>query len=55
MIRPIPFCPSFEPWKKLTKVQVRIRMLRIHQGGGWSPLGSANSVGVVRCKMIFTT
>ena len=41
MIRPMPFCPSLEPWKKLTRVQVRIRMPRIHQGGGWSPFGSA--------------
>src|ERR1700744_847835 len=46
MIRPMPFWPSLEPWKKLTSVQVRIRMPRIHHGGGWSPLGSPNSGGV---------
>src|SRR5215471_8360801 len=28
MMRPIPFWPSFEPWKKLTPVQVRIRRRR---------------------------
>ena len=33
MIRPMPFWPSLEPWKKLTSVQVRMRMPRIHQGG----------------------
>jgi hypothetical protein len=32
--QPMPFCPSLEPWKKLTSVQVRMRMPRIHQGGG---------------------
>src|SRR6202522_1761962 len=46
MIRPMPFWPSLEPWKKLTSVQVRIRMPRIHHGGGWSPLGSPNNAGV---------
>ena len=34
MISPMPFWPSLEPWKKLTSVQVRIRMPRIHHGGG---------------------
>jgi len=34
MISPMPFWPSLEPWKKLTRVQVRIRMPRIHHGGG---------------------
>src|SRR5580704_34055 len=43
MIRPMPIWPSLEPWKKLTSVQVRTRMPRIHVGGGWSPFGSANS------------
>src|SRR5580704_12968876 len=43
MIRPMPFWPSLEPWKKLTRVQVSTRMPRIHVGGGWSPFGSANS------------
>jgi hypothetical protein len=41
MIWPMPFWPSFEPCAKLTPVQVRIRMPRIHQGGGWLPLGAA--------------
>ena len=39
MIRPMPFWPSFEPCTKLTSVQVRIRIPRIHHGGGWSPFG----------------
>jgi hypothetical protein len=34
MINPIPFWPSFDPWAKLTPVHVRIRMPRIHGGGG---------------------
>src|ERR1700687_5007190 len=55
MIRPMPFCPSFEPWKKLTRVQVRIRMPRIHHGGGWSPFGSANSAAAARSMMVLTT
>ncbi|MNY82233.1 hypothetical protein D3C86_2242130 [compost metagenome] len=36
----MPFWPSLEPWAKDTPVQVRIRMARIHQGGGVSPLGA---------------
>ena len=40
MIRPMPFWPSFEPCAKLTPVQVRIRMPRIHNGGGAAPFGS---------------
>jgi hypothetical protein len=32
MISPMPFWPSLEPWKKLTSVQVKIRIPRIHQG-----------------------
>ena len=55
MIRPMPFWPSFEPWKKLTRVQVRIRMPRIHHGGGWSPFGSANSAGAACCMTILRT
>src|SRR5580658_4204205 len=55
MIRPMPFWPSLEPWKKLTNVQVRIRMPRIHHGGGWSPFGSANSAGVARCSTVLST
>src|SRR5580692_5212509 len=30
-------------------------MPRIHHGGGWSPLGSANSAGVARCKTPLST
>src|SRR5919204_2943746 len=33
MISPIPFCPSFEPWAKLTPVQVKISRPRIHHAG----------------------
>ena len=40
MISPMPFCPSLEPCAKLTPVQVRISMPRIHQGGGAAPFGS---------------
>ena len=54
MIRPMPFWPSLEPWKKLTSVQVRIRMPRIHHGGGWSPFGSANSAGVARSSTVLS-
>ncbi|MCY1380978.1 hypothetical protein D9M69_688450 [compost metagenome] len=43
MIRPMPFCPSLEPWAKETPVQVRISMPRIHHGGGVSPLGALYS------------
>ena len=46
MIRPMPFWPSFEPWQKLTPVQVRIRMPRIHSGGGLLPSGAAYSAGL---------
>ena len=34
MISPMPFCPSFEPWKKLTPVQVSTISARIGHGGG---------------------
>ena len=37
---PIPFWPSFETWKKLTPVQVRIRSPRIQLGGGSAPSGA---------------
>jgi hypothetical protein len=30
----MPFCPSFEPWAKLTLVQVKISSPRIHHAGG---------------------
>src|SRR5215470_17971374 len=39
MIRPMPFCPSFEPCAKLTAVQVRISTARIQNGGGALPSG----------------
>ena len=39
MMRPMPFCPSFEPCANETPVQVRIRSPRIHHGGGWLPVG----------------
>jgi hypothetical protein len=45
MIRPMPFCPSFEPWAKLTPVQVRIRTPRIHHGGGPVLFGSLYNSG----------
>src|SRR5580658_5218021 len=47
MIRPMPFWPSFEPWKKLTSVQVRIRMPRIHIGGPSWPFGSENNCSFI--------
>ena len=40
MMSPMLFCPSFVPCAKLTPVQVRIRMPRIHHTGGLSPAGS---------------
>ena len=43
MIRPMPFCPSLEPWAKDTPVQVRISRPRIHQGGGALPFGALYS------------
>src|SRR6266849_662459 len=46
MISPMPFCPSFEPWAKLTPVQVSININRIHNGGGVSPLGARYSSGL---------
>ena len=36
----MPFCPSFEPWAKLTPVQVRTSRPRIQNGGGVLPSGS---------------
>ena len=38
MMSPMPFCPSFEPWAKLTPVHVRRSRPRIQNGGG-GPLG----------------
>ena len=46
MMRPMPFCPSFEPCAKETPVQVRISSPRTHKGGGALPFGSAYSSGV---------
>ena len=40
MMRPMPFWPSFEPWKNETPVQVRISRPRIHSGGGASVVGA---------------
>src|SRR5579871_3460093 len=45
MIRPMPFCPSLDPWAKLTPVQVRIRIERIHKGGGCIPCGASYRCG----------
>ena len=41
MIRPMPFCPSFDPWAKLTPVQVRTSRARIQNGGGSVPSGAS--------------
>src|ERR1700722_12343548 len=43
MISPMPFWPSFDPWKKLTPVQVSISSTRIQNGGGASPTGASYS------------
>ena len=40
MIRPMPFWPSFEPWKNDTSVQVRTSRPRIQSGGGLLPSGA---------------
>ena len=40
MIRPMPFCPSLEPWKNDTSVQVRVSRPRIHSGGGEALVGA---------------
>jgi hypothetical protein len=42
MTKPIPFCPSFLPWKNETSVQVKIKMDLIQSGGGEFFLGSLN-------------
>ncbi len=39
MMRPMPFWPSLEPWKKLTPVQVSTSKPRIHNGGGLFAVG----------------
>src|SRR6478736_7270229 len=44
IIKPTPFCPSLEPWKKLTAVQVKIRIKRIQRGGGLRLCGSLKMV-----------
>src|SRR5277367_4147931 len=53
MISPMPFCPSLEPWKKLTPVQVRISKPRIHHGGASLPLGA--SYNCLSLMMAFIT
>src|ERR1700733_1094089 len=45
MIRPMPFCPSFDPCPKLTPVQVKISSPRIQNGGGSVPFGDSYSAG----------
>src|SRR5580704_2069230 len=45
MMSPMPCCPSFEPWAKLTPVQVRINKPRIQCGGPFSGSGGAYSSG----------
>src|SRR5580698_7686144 len=45
MMRPMPFWPSFDPCANETPVQVRISRLRIQNGGGSLPFGSAYRAG----------
>src|SRR5262245_34674856 len=45
MMSPIPFCPSFDPWAKLTPVHVSTRMERIHKGGASLDSGAVYSLG----------
>ena len=45
MMRPMPFCPSLEPWKKDTSVQVTTSRARIAGGGGAMPSGSRKRAG----------
>src|ERR1035438_10157339 len=45
MMSPMPFCPSFEPWKKLTPVQVSTISARMGNGGGSSFLGASYNSG----------
>src|SRR5262249_13759571 len=52
MMRPMPFCPSFEPWAKLTPVQVKMSKLRIHRGGGFWPCGGSNSSGRLAARRL---
>src|SRR3984885_15703332 len=52
MMSPIPFCPSLEPWAKLTPVQVRTSRPRIQKGGGASPLGASKSRGSLITTLI---
>ena len=40
MIKPMPFCPSFDPCPKLTPVQVTTSSERIQSGGGVSFSGA---------------
>ena len=52
MMRPMPFCPSLLPWKKLTAVHVPISSARIPGGGGVWPSGSAYSLGFRMTRFI---
>jgi hypothetical protein len=51
MIKPTPFCPSFDPCAKLTPVQVTISSPRIHQGGGWLSTGALERLGIGRTAL----
>src|SRR5271165_3919012 len=44
MIKPMPFCPSFEPCAKDTAVQVKISRPRIQPGGAFLASGGVYSV-----------
>src|ERR1700712_4759895 len=55
MISPMPFWPSLPPWKNETPVQVKIKMPRIHQGGGAALLGSWYRVGALTKDFITTS
>ena len=45
MMSPMPFCPSLDPWKKLTPVQVSTSNARMGHGGGVLSLGASYSAG----------
>ena len=47
MIRPMPFCPSFDPWKKLTPAHVSTISARIGHGGGALPFGACTERGIL--------
>src|SRR5579863_4466710 len=53
MINPMPFWPSFDPWPKLTPVQVRTSRPRIHSGGAVSFSGAMyRSLRLIRTFMV---